>query len=391
MSFGVYLHFPFCLSKCPYCDFASEPLPSGNQELHARYARAIEREADLRAGDAAGRTAVSLYAGGGTPSLWEPGATREAVEALRARVAFADDAEFTLEANPGASDAERFAAFHAAGFGRLSIGIQSLDDRTLRRLGRRHSAAEARAAVRAAREAGFGNLALDLIYGAPGQDVAGARSDAEQLVAMKPEHVSCYALTLEHLAVDVPLAKEVRGGRVEVPDEDAQWEMGEAVGAVLTAAGFARYEISNWARPGMQARHNSLYWTGGEYLGLGCGACGFALRDPRQPALGGRRWGNHRKPDDYLAAVEAGRLPEAWSEDLDAPTLLRERLTIGLRQVAGVDVLEVCAELEQDPEPLLAAARRLEDKGLATLQGGQVALTSRGLDLHSSAVLEFVE
>ncbi|MGC4120344.1 MAG: coproporphyrinogen-III oxidase family protein [Myxococcales bacterium] len=333
---------------------------------------------------------MSLYLGGGTPSLWSPEAARAAVEAVRAAIPFVDEPEVTLEANPGASEAGRFAAFRAAGFNRISIGIQSFDDRVLKRLGRTHSSREALAAVRAAREAGFGNLALDLLYGGATQDLELARADARSAVSLSPEHLSCYALTLDHLAVDVPMAKEVRAGRLEVPDDDLQWEMGRAIGEVLSSGGYQRYEISNWAKPGRQARHNALYWNGGEYLGLGCGACGFLLNDPKDPSRGGRRWGNHREPGKYLADVEAGKRPEAWSEDLDAATLLRERVSMGLRQTAGVDLAQACAAFGQGAAPMLEAARKLEKQGLAVVDGTCVRLSERGLDFHTEAVLAFV-
>lgn len=388
MSFGVYIHFPYCLSKCPYCDFAS--VAEGPE--HDRYARAIACELELRAEAFRGRTARSLYVGGGTPSLWAPEAVASAVAAIRRHVSFAprQETETTLEANPGASDAARFAELRAAGFDRISIGVQSFDDAVLARLGREHSGREAVAAFEAARHAGFDNVALDLIHGCPGQDLATARSDAATAAGLGPEHLSCYALTLEHLAVDVPMARAAREGRVAVPDEDQQWEMSQAISATLSEAGYRRYEISNWCRPGLEARHNRLYWTGGEYLGLGCGACGFALADPAEPWKGGRRWGNHRAPARYFADVEAGRLPEAWSEELDAPTLLRELLAIGLRQVQGVDLGEACARLRMDPAPFLDAAQGLHARGLALLSGAHVRLTERGLDVHTTAVLPFV-
>ena len=386
MAFGVYVHFPYCLSKCPYCDFASVAQPPE----HDRYSAAIARELALRAPAASGRTSLSLYLGGGTPSLWEPEAAARAVVAIRAAIPFTDAPELTLEANPGASDTARFAAFRAAGFDRISIGIQSFDDRVLATLGRTHSSAEAFAAVEAARSAGFANLALDLLYGGAGQDPSAARADAERAAFLQPEHLSCYALTLEHLAVDVPMAQRVRAGGLAVPDSDAQWEMARAISELLVGAGYQRYEISNWSLPGRQARHNTLYWTGGEYLGLGCGACGFLLADPARPALGGRRWGNHREPARYLADVEAGRLPEAWSEPLDAATLLRERICMGLRQVAGIDLGAACAAFEERAEPFLEAARGLEKKGLAVVEGGRVRLTERGLDFHTDAVGAFM-
>ncbi|MGI5862763.1 MAG: radical SAM family heme chaperone HemW [Myxococcales bacterium] len=386
MAFAVYIHFPYCLSKCPYCDFASQ----ATAVPHARYARAIARELALREREWRGRRAASLYLGGGTPSLWEPSALAEALDALRGQTPFAPDAELTIEANPGASDAARFRAYRALGFNRLSIGVQSFDETSLKALGRRHSGPDAERAFASAREAGFANVSLDLIYGAPGQTVEGARDDAARAARLAPEHLSVYGLMIEGLEIETPLARQVRRGQIEVPDDEAQWQMGEQIRAVLERGGYRRYEISNWARPGFESRHNSMYWLGGEYLGLGCGAVGFALEDPLDPSKGGRRWGNHRSPARYLEAVEAGASPEDWSERLEAHALLRERLAIGLRRVAGVDIEAVCAELRQDPEPSLRAARRLVERGLATLDGGLLRLTDRGLDFHTEAAVSFV-
>ncbi len=387
MPLGIYLHFPYCLSKCPYCDFASvaEPLIP-----HARYARALSCELLQRLPEVTGRGASSLYIGGGTPSLFEPESLAHALAAIRAAVPISPDAEVTLEANPGASDAARFLAFRRLGVNRLSLGVQSFDDPTLRRLGRRHSAREARAAVGAARGAGFRSLALDLIYGAPGQSLAMAEADARSAAELMPEHLSCYALTLDHLAEEVPMATAVRAGRLAVPDDDLQWEMGRRVREVLEAEGYRRYEISNFALPGFEARHNSLYWKGGEYLGLGCGASGFALCDPREPARGGRRWSNHRSPDRYLECVERGELPEASSEALTGTDLLRERLAMGLRMVDGVAVREVADLLGQDRAPLLTTARSLVERGLARWNGDRLSLTDRGMDFHTSVAVEFV-
>ncbi len=387
MAFGVYLHFPYCLSKCPYCDFASVAAPQIPSE---RYASALAAELGQRWQAHEGRTAISLYLGGGTPSLFDPRPLGRAMESVRRAIPFHPDAEVTLEANPGASDAACFQAYRVLGFNRLSLGVQSFDEETLRRLGRRHSAGEAVAAFEAAREAGFPSVALDLIYGAPGQSVAMAEGDARRAAELSPEHLSCYALTLDHLAEDVPMAAAVRAGRTSVPDDDLQWEMGCAVRAVLEGSGYRRYEISNFARPGKEARHNALYWTGGEYLGLGCGASGFALHDPREPARGGRRWSNHRSPERYLACVEGGELPEASSEELTGADLFRERLALGLRMADGVPLRAAAAALRVDPAPALAAARRLVDRGLARWCGDRLALTDRGMDLHTAVAVELV-
>ena len=386
MAFGVYIHFPYCLSKCPYCDFASQATAAP----HDRYAQAIARELASREPEWRGRRAASLYLGGGTPSLWEPAALAAALEAVREVVPFDGDAELTLEANPGACDAARFGAYRALGFNRLSIGVQSFNEASLKALGRKHSGPDAERAFALAREAGFANLSLDLIYGAPGQSVEGARGDAARAARLAPEHLSVYGPMIEGLEIETPMAREVRRGRLEVPDDEAQWLMGEEIRAELEGAGYRRYEISSWAKPGSESRHNSMYWLGGEYLGLGCGAVGFALEDPRDPSKGGRRWGNHRSATRYLEAVESGASPESWSERLEARDLLRERLAIGLRRVAGVDIEAVCAELGQDPEPSLRAARGLVERGLATLDGSLLRLNDRGLDFHTEAAVSFV-
>ncbi len=389
MQFGVYLHFPYCLSKCPYCDFASKVVET---VPHKRYARAVAAELKLRRAATEGRVAVSLFNGGGTPSLWDPPALEEALGAIRSEVRFTDDAEFTLEANPGASDARRFGAFRRAGINRLSIGVQSFHPRSLAALGRRHTGNEAERAYASAREAGFDNVSLDLIYGAPGQDLGMARDDAARAVALGPDHLSCYALTLdiEALAEAVPLAKKVKAGRVRVPDDELQAEMGAAVREELARGGYARYEISNYARRGLDSRHNTLYWVGAEYLGLGCGAFGFSLNDPSDPSRGGRRYGNVRSPEKYLQAIEAGQLPEQFTEELSGNDLFRERLVMGLRRSAGVDIAECCRLYREDPAPIEKHARELASQGFATFEAGVLALNERGLDFHSEIAMRFI-
>jgi oxygen-independent coproporphyrinogen-3 oxidase len=375
MAFGVYIHFPYCLSKCPYCDFATVV----TREIpHRRYARAVC--AELRARAAGPREVTSIYFGGGTPSLWETGALGAVLAEVRRLFEVAPDAEITLEANPGASDTTHFSELRALGVNRLSIGVQSLDAATLRELGRSHSPDDARAAVAAARAAGFGNLSLDLLFGATGQTAEGARRDAEEVAALAPEHVSAYALTLDVLAEEVPMAREVRTGLRVVPGSDAQAEMGEAVREELRARGYERYEVSNYARGrAVRARHNTLYWTGGEVLAAGVGAYGFVRNGESA-----RRYGNHRSPQRYLEEVEAGLLPESFAEPLTADTLVAERIFCGLRLSDGVDF----AEVEREFGPGIAAAREremewLSARGLLRREGTRIWLTERGLDFHS--------
>ncbi|WP_373046427.1 radical SAM family heme chaperone HemW [Vulgatibacter sp.] len=384
--FGVYVHFPYCLSKCPYCDFASVVAA---EVPHARYRDAVARELALRASEH-GRPAggvESLYFGGGTPSLWDPACVASTIETVDRLFGIAPGCEITLEANPGASDAARFGALRSAGVNRLSIGVQSFEPAILAGLGRQHSPEEAVAALRSARAAGIDNLSLDLIFGGPGQTPAMARADVERAIALGPEHLSCYGLTLEGLAEEVRLAKDVKRGRVQVPDDAAQAEMGELVREALAAAGYERYEISNYAKAGRESRHNSLYWLGREYVAAGCGAHGFR----RTAGGGGYRYGNPRKPEAYLAAAEAGGAPEVERDTISPAELFEERIFLGLRLTAGFDLeaaaRETVGALPAEMERRLA---KLVAQGLVVREGSSLRCTERGLDYHTEVAVQLL-
>jgi putative oxygen-independent coproporphyrinogen III oxidase len=382
---GIYIHFPYCLSKCPYCDFASRAEQVIPQE---RYTRAILRELRERAPEFVGRSAISIYFGGGTPSLWDPECVDAVLREVRASFDVAPAPEITLEANPGTTDEARFAAFRAAGVNRLSIGVQSFAAAQLVSLGRRHSGGDAVRAFHTARTAGFTNVSLDLIHGAEGQTAQGAARDAAAAVALGPEHLSCYALTLTGLAEDVPMAKAVRRGELHLPDDDAQAAMGDSVRAELRRGGYSRYEISNYARPGFEALHNSLYWRGLEYAALGCGACGFRRLSGNGPIA--RRWMNDRSPERYMERVEQSGLGESQNEDLGLEDHLRERIFTGLRLAAGLDLAALEDDLRVPVRTRYAAqVRKLCEEGLAELDGPTLRLTESGLDLHSEIALRF--
>lgn len=403
-EFGVYVHYPYCLSKCHYCDFASRAEAVIPQR---RYTDAILRElraqAPLFSGQGGqgggGRRAVSIYFGGGTPSLWEPALFAEVLREAKALFEVGPGAEITLEANPGTTDEGRFAAFLEAGANRISIGVQSFASQQLVALGRAHSGGDAERAYLTARKAGFQSISLDLIHGAEAQDTAGARSDALHAASLGPEHISAYALTLVGLAEDVPLAKAVRRGEVVVPDDETVAEMGEAVRTALADAGYARYEISNFARPGFEAVHNSLYWRGLEYAAVGCGACGFArtgVGDQPLPDVSagvpavGRRWQNDRSPERYMDRVEKTGFGEASGELLAADEHLRERLFTGLRLAEGLDLAALERDLGLPVRTKFASElARLTKEGLAVEEGGWLRLTDRGLDLHSEVAIRF--
>lgn len=375
--FGIYVHFPYCLSKCPYCDFAST---AAKEVPEARYARAVRRELALvmeQWPSLRGRRAQSLYLGGGTPSLWSAGHVAEVVEAVVAEVGLEAGAEVTLEANPGAADASRFRGYREAGVNRLSIGVQSFQAQTLRALGREHDGPMAERAYASARSAGFDNVSLDLIYGVHGQTEAQVEADAARAAGLGPEHLSAYALTLdkEALAEEVPLAKQLARGEVALPEEDVVVRMGRAAAERFAGRGLERYEISNYARPGFHSRHNALYWTGGEYLALGAGATG---------TVGGERYSNDRSAERYLRRVEAGERPVASAESLGRRELFEERLAMGLRLCAGVDLQETCRAYGEPFEPRAEKAARYQARGLARWDGRRLALTDEGADLHSA-------
>ena len=383
--FGLYVHFPFCLSKCPYCDFASAAVDSVPGE---RYASALLRELPLRAGSFGGRELHSIFLGGGTPSLWEPREVGRVLEAVGACFALADRAEVTLEANPGAADAGRFKGYRALGVNRLSIGVQSFEPATLSALGRTHDGDAAEAAFRSARAAGFANVSLDFIYGVQGQTQAQVERDARRAASLGPEHLYAYALTLDRelLAEEVPLARSVARGEVQLPSEEDSLAMARAVRETYGAAGYARYEVSNFARPGFHSRHNALYWTGGETLALGAGATGLFRTGPGTA----ERYSNPRSAERYFADVEQGQVPSGTRESLGPQELFAERVAMGLRLAGGVDLAAACAEYGQSAAARQEEVDRLVEHGLARVSAGRLSLTEAGTDLHSAIAARLI-
>ncbi len=375
---GLYVHFPYCTTRCPYCDFAVATERAIPQE---RYTSAVLRELALRAPGLAGHEPRSLYVGGGTPSLWDPDQVARLVASIRATTGLPRDAEVTLEANPESSDPGRLTAFREAGVNRFSIGVQSFDPGVLAKLGRRHGPDAAERAIRAAATA-TPNVSVDLIYGARRSSLASARADAERLASLPVAHVSAYALTLDPdvLAVDVPLARLRREGRLPLPSDEEILAQARAIRGVLRRAGLVRYEISNFARPGFESVHNRIYWASQSYLGLGVGAYGCLHDASGERAV---RWGNHRSPAPYLAAVEAGALPTAEEEELGPRELLEERILLGLRTRRGLP-------LSQVPEPKRGEVDHLVRSRLAARIGDRLVLTSRGLDVHTAVAERLV-
>jgi putative oxygen-independent coproporphyrinogen III oxidase len=370
--FGVYVHFPYCTHRCPYCDFAvtTEPAPAGG-----RYARAVLAELGLRAAAFDGLLLRSVYLGGGTPSLWEPAEVAEVLRGVRARFAraAAADLEVTLEVNPESSSRERLRAWRAAGVNRISVGAQSFDAGVLAKLGRRHRPEDAERAIAEA-AAELGNVSVDLIHASRRSTPASAAADAARAVAAGAVHVSDYALTVdaEVLAEEVPFARLARAGRLPLPGEEEALAQGRALRAALRRAGLRRYEISNHALPGRESVHNRLYWECESYLGLGAGAYG-CLRGE----AGSVRYGNLRAATAWLAAVEAGRLPTAEEDRIDPRAERNERMMLALRTAAGAPAAWLPAAAAGELQALLR-------RRLAVVRDGRLVLTSRGMDLHSA-------
>ncbi|SFF23420.1 oxygen-independent coproporphyrinogen-3 oxidase [Fontimonas thermophila] len=373
---ALYVHFPWCIRKCPYCDFNSHPL-RGELPEHA-YVNALLRDLDYELQSvpipAAAPPLVSIFMGGGTPSLFSAQEIGSLLDGLSRRLAFAPDIEITLEANPGTAEAQRFCGYRAAGINRLSLGIQSLDDAQLRRLGRIHGSAEAVQAFQMARAAGFDNINLDLMYALPQQTPQDAATDLRTLLALAPEHVSYYQLTLEpntEFALRPP----------PLPDEDDAWAMHEQGLALLDAAGYTQYEISAHARPGKPSRHNVNYWMFGDYLGIGAGAHG------KRTLADGRilRRARHKHPKTYLQ--HAGTVAAIQEERTVAPTDLPfEFLMNALRLRDGFPIAEFTARTGLAWDERIHGLREARARGLLEETPERVRASPLGWR-HLNAVL----
>ncbi len=366
---GLYVHVPFCQSKCPYCDFFSVT----SADLISPYLKALEQEARLYRGQFAAFN--TLYLGGGTPSLLSGAQIASLAQGVRRHFSFAAETEFTLEANPDDISPEKLRLWRDLGVNRLSLGAQSFNEAELAFLKRRHTAAQTLAALALIRTAGFQNLGLDLIYGLPGQTPDAWLSTLEQALACAPEHLSCYQLTL---APGTPLSRRAVRGQVALPGEEAQRALFLLTCEFLGERGYLQYEVANFARgEDYLCRHNLKYWQRLPYLGLGPAAHSFQ---------GNRRWWNHLGLAAYAAALAAGRAPRAGREALSPEQVRLETLYLGFRNREGVD-LEV---IESQPG-WGQVLSRLQAQGLLRLTNGRVAATPRGLVVADRLPLLFMD
>jgi putative oxygen-independent coproporphyrinogen III oxidase len=356
--FGVYLHWPFCLSKCPYCDFNSHVRHAPVDQ--ARYVRAFAAEIAATSVRTPGRTVSTIFFGGGTPSLMAPATVGAILDAIAAHWTVAPDVEVTLEANPTSVEAERFRGYRAAGVNRVSLGVQALDDVALTALGRLHSVEEALAAVAVAR-AIFPRSSFDLIYARPGQTIDEWRTELGRAIDEAAEHLSLYQLTIED---ETPFAALAAAGKLAVPDADTARALYDLTQEVCTGRGLPAYEVSNHARPGAECRHNLVYWRGHEYAGIGPGAHGRLVVDGERRAIA-----TEKRPESWLMRVEARGHGIVVDEALTGIECADEFLLMGLRLAEGIDPARFAA----------LAGRELDARRIATLrQEGLIEIVPSG-------------
>ena len=393
-SIGAYLHVPFCTKRCGYCSFNTAPESPG---AVARFLPALLGEMDLVAtAPWAGAVRLrSVFLGGGTPSLLPAEAMAEILDRLRARFGIAAGAEITVECNPESVSLERLSGYRRAGVTRISLGVQSLDDRILPTLDRLHTAAQARRAFDAARAAGFEDVSVDLIYGLPALDLATWEETVKGALGWGPDHLSAYALTLDEgslwhaaerrgagappsEASEIPI---VLPPPVVLPPEDTVTAQYTRLAQLAAEAGFEHYEISNYARPGHRSTHNQIYWRAEEYLGLGPGACGF---------LGDVRYGNVKPVERYGAMVAAGEPPVGTHETLTPRQRLAERLILGLRLSDGVPAAWLDERAALGPAQLPATLAAWRERGLVVEREGRVCLTEAGFLLSDALFIDLL-
>ena len=365
MNLGVYIHIPFCVQKCLYCDF---PSVADGAALYDAYTTALCREIAGKGGILSAHRVDTIYIGGGTPTVLPAACLERIGRSLRDHAAIAADAEFSVEANPGTLCAARLAALKGIGVSRLSIGVQAFDNDVLAAAGRIHTAAQAAQAVENARAAGFANLSVDLMYGLPGQTPDSFRAGLERAAALPVSHISAYGLKVEE---GTPFAARRAAGSLDLPDEDSEDAMYELAASWLPAHGFERYEISNYAKPGAECRHNLKYWRYQPYIGLGAAAHSFWR---------GERIANTADIGGYIDRLAAGHPPEASRERSVPAVAMAEFIFLALRTAAGLSFPAFAAEFGVlFPSRYASTSEKLAARGLVAMVGETLRLTPLGM------------
>jgi len=376
---GIYVHIPFCIKKCHYCDFVSFE----EKGMAKDYFAALWKETELLAKQERDREFNTVFFGGGTPSALPPYYIAETMDRIRAAFAL-DIAEATIECNPGTVDGEKLSAYRDAGFNRISIGVQSFDDGLLRGIGRIHTSRQGEEAVSLARKAGFDNINIDLMYGLPNQRKADYVASLERAAKLDIQHISAYSLILEE---DTGLYDMVQRGEVSLPDEDEVYDMHRAGMERLEALGYTRYEISNYARPGRECIHNINYWNVGEYVGLGLSASSALMKEGELV-----RFGNTRVISEYIDEINKESLPRREIQHISREEEMFEWAMLGLRKIEGVDRAAFLKRFGRDfAQVFSGAVSTLVNRGWLELDRGHIRLTDRGLDMQNSALMEFMD
>ncbi len=383
-SYSIYIHLPFCRSRCQYCDFFST---EATTIPFAAYREAIHREWGLRQSLMNGRTLMSIYVGGGTPSLWPVEELRD----LLAPLSPDEGVEVTVEVNPGDATEDWFSGMTDCRVNRFSVGVQALDDARLELLGRRHDRRRAEEAVRLAVKSRARSVGVDLIWGTPGQGTRGLANEIRALASLGASHVSAYELTV---ADGTKWQKKVASLAIHMPSDDAMAELWYVVGGTLEESGYARYEVSNYAKPGHRSRHNQHYWRGGAYVGLGAGAHGFVVEQDGDMI----RYANATSVKSYLESMESARdLPpsqgvgkQATSESISSETYAREQVMLGLRTSDGVAFEDVLFALDQtESERWRVSAKELEEQNFVRLEEGRLVPTESGMLQADALAMRF--
>jgi oxygen-independent coproporphyrinogen-3 oxidase len=374
---GIYIHIPFCRSRCSYCDFATGRYSA---ETADGYVRALVSEIQSWRLVEPPETVDTIYFGGGTPSLLSPGQLQMLLNAVRRRFTVSPNAEVTMEINPGTVTQETVAAFRSLGVNRASFGAQTFDDSELARLGRSHSADDARRTFRYLRDAGFDNISFDLIAGLPGQSMAGWQRNLEEAFALRPEHLSFYLLEVHQ---GTPLANHIKTGLQPKPDEDLAAEMYEVMIDRAVEAGYEHYEISNLCLAGRHSRHNTKYWTAAPYYGFGCSAHSYDGQS--------QRWANERDVAQYMSLIESEHSPIVEDRVLDKAELRAEAAFLGMRMMHGLNAAQYeerfGINIRQEHAADLA---RFREAGLVEFDGDLIKLTRAGALLSNEVFVAFM-
>ena len=364
---SLYIHIPWCIRKCPYCDFNSHAVKPGDNSgtlPEADYTSALMRDLETELGYIQGREIETIFIGGGTPSLFSPKALHEILQGVASRTPLAGNAEITMEANPGTFEQERFAGFLEAGVNRLSIGIQSFNDQHLQTLGRIHNSENAHHAVSAARQIGFSNINIDLMHGLPNQTPEQALEDLQTAIGLAPDHISWYQLTIEPNT-------EFHSRPPRLPEDETLWDIQEQGQALLAASGYQQYEISAYSQPGRRAKHNLNYWQFGDYIGIGAGAHGKLTLPGEAQIL--RRW-KQRQPKAYMQAID----PVSGQQAIASDELPFEFMMNALRLHDGVSADLYHPATGMPFSQIETQLQQLRHKGLLVDDPGRIAPTEQG-------------